>query len=353
MAQQYSSPIYSGGNLVGWDTGTYSIPSSGTETWLPQTQTGGSVFGVSTTGGGTSSGGRSIGGGGGGQQAPSQPSWEDRMRGSINDAYAGYEAKLNEIYDSLGGQRTSQEDIVKGQYDQGYNTLTSQRDIGAKDLASERVKTEEAQTKTMRELAEAIRDQFMAGQVMLGTRGAGDSSAANQYAYALTKMGNRQRGDVASTYAGIQNDTNDREFKLNTTYNSEINNIRIERDNRINQIATWFSEQQNNIRQMQAEGRLRKGQDLQNLTMNMYNQAMNAVNQANSEAQNRRLMLDQWAMNNSRNIQQLQQNLAGISEVNYNRPAFQGLNSRLSMGGGQRQTQGVQGGFFNDDERLR
>lgn len=284
---------------------------------------------------------------------PSQPSWEDQMRGNIENVYGNYARELDAIMGGLDPQAEAQRGIVQNQYQQGVNTLTSQKDIGMSDLGRQREITETTQNKTMKDLAEAMRNQFMSGQVMLGAKGAGDSSAVDQYSYALTKLGNKQRGDVAREYAGIQNEINDREFKLKNIYDTEINNIALERDSKLGQISQWFAEQQNQIRQLIAEGGLRKGQDLNALAMNAYNQAINAANQINAEAYNRRSMLEQWAMNNSANIRQLKQNMAAISGYQANPPAFQGLNASWGNVAGQNNpgSFGVSSNLANDEEQ--
>jgi hypothetical protein len=245
-------------------------------------------------------------------------------RNAINSGYDNYFKSLDDILNtSLPQQRTAQEGIIGSQFEQGQNTLNTQQTQGLADLDTTRRKTDTQQSKTLADLGDNIRNLFQAGNVYLGARGAGDSSAANQYAYGLTKMGTKQRGDVTAQYAEIQNDINDREFKLKTTVESELRNLQSERDQKVLQVSQWFSEQQQALKQAQAQGQLQKGQDLAALSQNLLNVALQQLQTVQQESSNRRSALEQWAMNNATNITQLKQNLAGISQTNYNMPSAQ------------------------------
>jgi len=103
--------------------------------------------------------------------------------------YNDYYKQLDQQLSSLGGQRAGQEQIAQNTYQQGLNTATGQYTQGQQNLDTSR-------QKTLRDLSSNLAQSWQQGNIALGTRGASDSSAANQYSYALTKMGNRNRGDI-------------------------------------------------------------------------------------------------------------------------------------------------------------
>ena len=103
--------------------------------------------------------------------------------------------------------------------------------------------------------------------------------------------------------------------KLGDVYNQAVNDLSYERDQKISSIASWFAEQQNALRQAQAQGQLSKGQDLASLSQNLLNVALQNLSNVNAEISNRRSALEQWAMNNSQNIQQLQGNMSAITSA--------------------------------------
>jgi hypothetical protein len=297
--------------------------------------------GVVTTGGGT--GGTGGGGGTGGAPAPApQPSGpteaqlrEQQVRNDINSGYDAYFGQLDDmINNGLPGQRSAQENIANSQYDQGVSNLTTQRNLGQQDLAAQSTKADTQQGKTLQDLSDNIRNLFQSGNVYLGAKGAGDSSAADQYSYALTKMGSKQRGDVASQYANIHNDINGRESRLNEIYNGQVKDLEFQKNQQVNSIAQWYGEQVNALKMAQAQGQLQKGQDLASLSKDLLNSALQGLAQAKAAADNKRSQLETWAMNHANDINGLRSNLQQVSNVAYDMPT----NSTLA--GGQPQMSG-------------
>jgi hypothetical protein len=296
----------------------------------------GSVLGASTGPGGFS---------GGGAPTPVQsgPSPEqlavqngsNQVRNDINSGYDSYFNSLNDqLNTTLPGQRAAQEGIANSQYQQGVSQLDTQKNLGVQDLNTQREKATTQQGKTLQDLTDNIRNLFQSGNTYLGARGAADSSAADQYSYALTKMGSKQRGDVTSQYAGIQNDINGRESRLNEIYNGQVKDLGFQRDQQINSIAQWFGEQQNALKQAQAQGQLAKGQDLASLSRDLLNNAMSSLQQVQQQHQAQTSALQEWAMNHSNDINSLKQNLSQVSQTNYAMPTAAPLNGSPSVAGG-------------------
>lgn len=245
-----------------------------------------------------------------------------------NEISSGWDQYINSLNDQIGGlqtQRGAQEGTIGAQYGQGVNQLDLQKQQGLQDLDKQRVSAEQNQVKNLRDISGNIKNSFMAGNNYLGSMGAGDSSAANQYAFALTKMGTQQRSDVMQNTANITNDISGRETNLNNVYNSEVNNLGFERDQALQGVAKWFADAQGQVKQMQAQGQLNKSQDLASLSKDIYNQALKQLDDVNSYARDKQAALEQWAINQSTNINQVKQNLAAVSNVSYNQPQAQGI----------------------------
>ncbi|MBW6431574.1 hypothetical protein K0A96_00125, partial [Patescibacteria group bacterium] len=175
---------------------------------------------------------------------------EERIRNQISSGYDTYISGLDDMLNGLDTQKGHMENIQAGQLDQWKETLGAQREEGLEGLQGEREKTTANQQSNFNKLAEDLRNQMRAGNIYLGARGAGDSSASNMYSYALGRQGNQIRGDLMQQTAGIQNEINKREGNLNRIYNTEINNAQTEYDKGISEIARWFAEQQTQIGQM-------------------------------------------------------------------------------------------------------
>lgn len=202
-----------------------------------------------------------------------------QIKAEIGSAWDNYLNSLGGLESGLLGQRTAQEGIAKTQYDSGINQINDQKASSLRDISSN------------------ITNAFKAGNNYLGSRGAGDSSAANQYQFALSKEASKQTG------------------QLNEFVNSQTNTLKANYDTQINQIAQWFNDAQNQVKQMVAQGQLQKSQDINNLSRSILDQAMQARAQLQQNAQNRYNALLEWAAGNSTNISQLQQNIAAIPQA--------------------------------------
>lgn len=257
----------------------------------------------------------------GGQQQSSGPSPEDlyrqqieaqqaQARGDISGGYDQYFGQLDQMLnEGLSGQRTAQEGIAQSQYTQGINQLAPQRQEGLDLLGRQREETRQNQARSLRDVSGNIRNAMLAGNVFLGARGAGDSSAANQYSYALNKFGTQQRGDVLRQGSDTMKEIGDREAKIQNIFTQETNRLGSERDQKVMQVASWFADAQRQLQSAKAQGQLAKGQDLASISKTMLNQALNQLNLVNTEATNRRSMLEQWALNNAKTVQEARSNL--------------------------------------------
>jgi hypothetical protein len=261
----------------------------------------GQVFGATTTyqppagSGSVGSGGTPTGG--------SPTGGEDPYAGLRNDISSSWDSYLNSLQ-GVGGylndSRASQEGIANSQYDQGINMANNQK------------------ASSLRDIANTTRNAFQAGNNYLGAMGSGDSSAANQYAFAINQQAGKQTGD------------------LNNFVDQQIQGLKSTHDQQINQIAQWFAQQQEALKQQIAQGGLQKGQDLANLSKGILDQAMQATNAIKSNSQNQYNALLTWAANNSTNIGQLQNNIAAIPQAMgqlQTNGGYGGANSMTRYGG--------------------
>jgi hypothetical protein len=219
----------------------------------------------------------------------SGPSPEDLLKqqyiDQLNNTY-------NDVVSGLGTQKTAQEGIVSNSYNQNISDLGTSTESSKKDVLANQVKT-------LKDLSENIKNQYMAGNVYLGARGAGDSSAASMYSYALNKMGSKSRGDVLSQ-------VNAQMAKLNNIFTQEQSKLQTERDNNLLKISDWYS-------QALTQAKEAKGENLTALTSTLLGNAINAVNNVKSQFDSRATALQEWAMNNSTTINELKSNMQQVA----------------------------------------
>lgn len=242
----------------------------------------------------------------------------------LNQQYDAQNNYINEMESGLGGQKSSMEQVANNSYQQGANSLGTAFNTNKGDL-------EGYQTKSLQDIGDNLRAMWQQGSRVLGSRGASDSSAAGQYNYAISKLGSKQRGDVMQ-------DVSRRLTNLKTTYDTNLENLRLEKESQVQQIGQWYNEALNNIRGMRAELQQQKSEQALNMAMQMLNDARN-------QAMQRQSLLDSWAVNKAQSLPQLQAMLASNA---------QGLKPVGSLGAGMNfggATQNInQFGFGNQEQ---
>lgn len=221
--------------------------------------------------------------------------------------YDQYIQTLNDSLNGLSGQKDNLINQANSAYDLGNTQLTQQRD---QQIQS----TQDQQNKSLKDLGSNIQNLFQSGNTYLGARGAGDSSAANQYSYAIAKMGTRER-------ANIQQQATQRLNQVSDTYNQGLKQLEFDKNTQLANIGQWFTDAQNQIKGTIGQAGLAKGQDIQRLSENIYNQAIQAMQAVQAEQANKRAVLESWAANNAKDVQGLLANLQSIQSI----PTFTGL----------------------------
>ena len=167
----------------------------------------------------------------------------------------------------------------------------------------------------------------------LGANNAGDSSAVNQYAYALNKMGNRSRGDITTQGSSIMNDINDREIKIKNVFTQEKTRIDNEKASQLSQVANTFLQAQQQLQQARANGELNKSQDLASLSQTLLNNALNQINTINQNVQSKASQLETWALNNSKTVAEAKSKLGQFGNYQAQLPTYQAGNYTPTSGG--------------------
>ena len=265
------------------------------------------------------------------------------IRDNINSGYDAYIDSLNEQLGSLDDQENDQTEIIDNSYDQGVNDLNLQLGQGEAQFGTQRGEITTNQNRNLKGIDENLRNMFMAGNVYLGAKGAGDSSAANQYSYALTKQGNQARGEQMKAATKALSEVQARETNLKNIVNNEMTRLKTTADNQKLQVNQWFIDAQNQIKTAIANGQLNRSQDLAALSRNLLDQAISKLQAIQDNTTNQQNSLITWAENNSNSISALRNNLqqvlaiapklAGASNVNGQIASDAQGNARLNFTG--------------------
>lgn len=130
----------------------------------------------------------------------------EAIRNQLSSSWDSYFRSLDDQYNALPGKEQDMQGIARNSYDQSVRDIGFEQENNQALLDKQYRKNEENQVRSLQDIADNIRNLYRSGNIYLGSRGAGDSSAANQYSYAVTKLGSKQRGDVLNQTRSIQID---------------------------------------------------------------------------------------------------------------------------------------------------
>ena len=272
------------------------------------------------------SGGGGGGGGGDGDSGGGQPSGPSQQeidyQNMLNQLWQQQEQGYSDVTSSLGQQQGTMKTEAENQHQQGL------KDIGASQaeqqalLDTQTRKTEEGQTKSLKSLAENVRNLMQAGNIYLGARGAGDSSAAGMWGYALGKEALKNKANVLQQVESIKNDIADREASLGRLVTQEKDKLQTSYNTMLNNISTWYSQAMQQVQQA-------KIFDKNALSQQVLAQALDTLNQAKTDFANKQTALQSWAISNSTGIDQLKSNLAAVTSQSFQ----QLMQPSMSLGG--------------------
>jgi len=265
---------------------------------------------------------------------PSGPSQEELHRQQMEGLIGQNEQDL------LGGLTPSYQNQLNmanqwGQQSKSDLNTNVQSNIG--DLTKQIGTTEQNQVKSLKDVADNIRNLMQAGNTYLGARGAGDSSAVNQYAYGLTKLGSQQRGDVMAQTKNEISKINDNIAKVNLVATQEKQKIDYEVGQKTQEIAQWFADQQTQIKSA-------ANKDKQALATNLYNQAVSALSQLQNYAQSRQAQIQSWALSNSTSAKEAIQKMQQYGSYQAAAPVYNPIAGGITTDAGGNMTSAFRGG---------
>jgi hypothetical protein len=261
----------------------------------------------------------------------------DEFTQQLNAGYDTYNSQLNDIMNnSLPQQQASGNQVALNNYNMGVGDMGTAQQNSLDQINQQGQNLQTQQAKNLTGISDNLRNMFMAGNVYLGSRGAGDSSAANQYAYALQKVGNQARGDQMGQTAQLQSQLDAQANGIKSVYTQNLKDLQTSYSNATQQVAQWFAQAQDSLKQAIAQGAVQKGTDLANHSASILAQSQQMLATVKQNATNQYNSLLTWAENNSKTVGQLRSNLQGaVQNV--------GLQSPTSVNG--QITPDAQGGF--------
>ena len=236
----------------------------------------------------------------GGSAASSGPS-----QAQLNDLYNSGAAGINRQYDQINASLDAQAGYLPEQqnnltnqvntlYSGQLNDINSAR-AGANDAlkaSTDQVNNQEAQATQL--LGQNISDAMDAGNAKLGGMGASDSSGADLYKYALTKLASQSRGQIVNQANQLLTQIGLKAADVKRTYDQQTNDLNTWKANQTQKIVQWATDNYNQLQQQKMQANAARQQDLTNLQMQLKAQAMQALQNVQSSYQTYQSAYDNW-----------------------------------------------------------
>lgn len=236
---------------------------------------------------------------------------DDKIRSSISSSFDPIFSDFDRQLGNLPGQQSSQEGLVGSLFGSQGEGIEAARARGESQLAQSRLEAKQEKATSLRDLGENLRGAFKAGNLFLGTRGASDSSAANQLGFGLQKANLRRSSDIGMQAQRIFSDINQRQEQVQLESDNAIRDLGNWRAQQLVQIQQNFAAQRSAIQSAKATAQGTKAAALANLDQQLALQAQQALQaldqQSTSFASQIQQALDAQTAQNQAELQSINQ----------------------------------------------
>jgi hypothetical protein len=210
---------------------------------------------------------------------PAGPSAAEKAEyaGFTNKAYDTKIAGLQSVYDTLNPQEDNARLNVNNQYQNQTNALSSQKAIGERNLNMAGEQVEAGKVKSLADLGHQVQTMGMSYNNQLGNYGAGDSSAAGLIQQALSGMASKNRANVVGSASQQQTQIGLQRQDLQTNFDNNWKSLDDWKSSSLNDIATKFMQQRQQIQQQMAGANADRAQALAQIDRSYVNMAMQAL----------------------------------------------------------------------------
>lgn len=182
-----------------------------------------------------------------------------------------YKNQLNQ----LPGQQQEDSAQIDSLAGSQKNSINDALNSALQLLTNNRGQVDANQKQTLNDLADNTRNAFQAGNVYLGARGAGDSSAAGMYSAAMTQQANKQRSDILTQYDSQRNDINNTETQTRGAAQQQLDSVDTWQNTQMQQLTTQYQSLQRQLETAKANASDQEKQAINQLQTNLLTAAQN------------------------------------------------------------------------------
>ena len=221
-------------------------------------------------------------------------SYEDLLQAQKNQADQYYNQissgldRLSGLYDQNKGDWEQQIADLFGSQSQSIGT-NQESALNKLDIQKEGVNQD--QTKTLSDLSQNMRNMIKAGQMKLGAYGAGNSTAAPMYAYAMAKQSNKNMADVKYQANKLTNDINLKVQDVKSTFSEQMSQLTQWKTGALTQVGQWYTSQMGDL-ESRRDIALQNKVQMQNSVLQ---QALGLLSSLDEKATSWQSSMQQWA----------------------------------------------------------
>jgi hypothetical protein len=273
---------------------------------------------------------------------PSGPSAEElarnAMRGSIENTYSQVFSQLDSMAGMLPDWQKQKQKSIDDLFASQKTEIDTAKEGELGKFGGYREQVATMQGQSIKDLAENMRKLLQAGNIYLGTRGAGDSSAAGMYNYALTKEGNKGRAAILNQANQMYNELNMKQADIENTFNQQIAQLNTWKADQVSQLGDWVNNMKWKIEQAKVGATQEKAQALNQMEMNLMNNALQRLQALDQQATQWGAAMKEWAVNRLASIDDYKMKLGQMgqwSPTQIVQQELQGINAPQQTQGGQ------------------
>lgn len=289
---------------------------------------------------------------GGQQQQPSGPSPEEL---AIRGARSAFENAYNPIFQQLdewAGLLPAQEAKKTTQLNDLYATqqgelgTNMQGSLGQLDTARGQVAAQKAQS--IRDLQQQMNQMSKAGGMQLGSAGAGDSSAARMYNFALSKAAGQSSADVSNQANNMYGQIQGQEQQIRATYDDQMAKLGTWKATQTSAITDWANGQLDQIRSAKLNATGQKAAALASNEVGIINNALSAIQKIDDQITSWNQGIQTWALNRMATIDDAKAKISGYGQYS---PAAITRNELQGLNNVQGADSGGMTGFYNAQKK--
>lgn len=254
-----------------------------------------------------------------------------QLRGQVESIYQPVFESLDRLAGLLPGWKEEKLGTIGNLYQTQLGELGGAQEAARQRLEGYRGEIRADQAQNLKALAESMRNWARAGQIQLGSWGAGSSSATPMYQYALAKEAGKRGTDIARQSSAMFNDLRMKEEDINLAYNQSKSQLDTWKTEQMGAITDWYNTQLSNIEQQKATASGEKARALASAENSLIQEAYNRLLNIQGQAQQWDAAMREWAINRLAGIDDMKMSLGQMANYSPQQIVWNELQGMGSM----------------------